>query len=188
METSVQSPLKLSVVIPTFNERDNVANVVRGVDAVLKDFAWEIIFVDDNSPDGTAEAVRDLARTDRRVRLISRHNRRGLSSAVVEGALAAAADVVAVMDGDLQHDEAILPALFRKVAGGEAEIASASRFLQEDGASGLSSAGRLKISNTGIRLANTSFGLDLTDPLTGFFVFRRDLLVRALPQLSELRI
>lgn len=177
--------MQISVVVPTYNERNNIAILLKRVSEVLDEMNWEIIFVDDASPDGTADVVRALARQDRRVRLISRHNRRGLSSAVVEGTLAASADIVAVMDGDLQHDESVLPQMYRTVASGKAEIASASRFLQEDGAAGLSSATRLKMSNGGIKLANAAFGLDLTDPLTGFFVIRRDVLIRALPDLSE---
>jgi dolichol-phosphate mannosyltransferase len=177
--------IQLSIVVPTFNESANVEPLLRSLEAALAGIAWELIVVDDASPDGTADAVRRLARRDRRVRLIARHNRRGLASAVVEGALAAASDVVAVMDGDLQHDEAVLPALYRTVASGRAEIASASRFLAEDGAAGLASARRLQISNTGIRLANAAFGLEMSDPLTGFFVMRRDVLLRALPHLSE---
>ncbi|MEM1317830.1 MAG: glycosyltransferase, partial [Pseudomonadota bacterium] len=147
---------------------------------------WEIIFVDDASPDGTADVVRSLARDDKRVRLISRHNRRGLASAVVEGALAASAEIVAVMDGDLQHDESVLPGMYQIVADGEADVVSASRFLTEDGADGLSSQTRVAISNNGIRLSNAVFKLDMTDPLTGFFVVRRDVVRRALPDLSEL--
>lgn len=177
--------MQISVVVPTYNERNNIAILLKRVSEVLDEMNWEIIFVDDASPDGTADVVRALARQDRRVRLISRHNRRGLSSAVVEGTLAASADIVAVMDGDLQHDEGVLPQMYHTVVSGKAEIASASRFLQEDGAAGLSSATRLKMSNGGIKLANAAFGLDLTDPLTGFFVIRRDVLIRALPDLSE---
>ncbi len=183
--TVVPLGIELSIIVPTFNESANVGRLLESIDAVLAGIRWELIFVDDASPDGTGEAVRALARLDPRVRLILRHNRRGLSSAVVEGALAAAGEVVAVMDGDLQHDEAVLPRMYEAVASGRAEIASASRFLQEDGAAGLSSTTRLQLSNTGIRLANAAFGLDLSDPLTGFFVIRREVLLRALPNLSE---
>lgn len=174
----------LTVVVPVFNESGNIRALHEKLDSVLGAIPWEVIFVDDASPDGTGNVVRSLARHDRRVRLIKRHDRRGLSSAVVEGALAASADIVAVMDGDLQHDESLLPRLYEEIASGRADIASASRFLQEDGAEGLSSARRLKISNTGIRLANRAFGLDLTDPLTGFFAVRRETVMEALPHLS----
>ncbi len=184
--TDQEDDIKLSVVVPTFNESANVPEMVRRLGETLTDISWEVIFVDDASPDGTADVVRSIAREDRRVRLISRHNRRGLASAVVEGALAASAEIVAVMDGDLQHDESVLPDMYRKVAREEAEIVSASRFLREDGADGLSSDTRVAISNTGIRLSNAMFKLDMTDPLTGFFVVRRNVVRRALPDLSEL--
>jgi len=177
---------QLTVVIPTFNERENIREIVLRLDRSLPDIAWEAIFVDDCSKDGTSDVVRDIAATDSRVRLVLRHNRRGLSSAVVEGALAASADIVAVMDGDLQHDEKVLPQLYAAVARGEADIALASRFLTPGGADGLSSETRHKISNTGIRLANSLFGLSLTDPLTGFFAIRRDVVLDALPELSEI--
>ncbi len=178
--------LELSVVIPTFNERENVGAIVESLERVLGTDGWEVVFVDDASPDGTADAVRRLARQDRRVRLISRHNRRGLASAVVEGALAASGEIIAVMDGDLQHDESVLPELYRRVAEGEADIASASRFLEDHAREGLSSDQRLQMSNTGIAMANRFFGLELTDPLTGFFVVRRDRLEAAVPHLSGL--
>jgi dolichol-phosphate mannosyltransferase len=177
---------ELSVVVPTFNERANIAAMVASLDCVLQDISWEVIFVDDASPDRTADAVRALARTDRRVRLISRHNRRGLASAVVEGGLAASGDVIAVMDGDLQHDEAVLPELYRRIAAGEADIASASRFIENHAREGLGTDERLRISNTGISLANKFFGLELTDPLTGFFALKREKLEQAVPRLSGL--
>ena len=177
---------ELTVVVPTFNESKNVGEMVRRLDSTLSGLVWEIIFVDDASPDGTADVVRSLARNDKRVRLISRHNRRGLASAVVEGTLAASADIVAVMDGDLQHDESVLPGMYRMVADNEADIVSASRFLTQDGADGLSSQTRVAISNNGIRLSNAVFNLNMTDPLTGFFVVRRDIVRCALPDLSEL--
>lgn len=176
----------LSVVIPTYNERDNVHEIVHRLDKVLQDRDWEVIFVDDNSADGTAEIVRELSRRDRRVRLISRHNRRGLSSAVVEGALAASSDIIAVMDGDLQHDETVLPRMLETITSGEADLVSASRFLAEDGAAGLSSESRVKISNTGNSLSNLLFRLNMSDPLTGFFMMRRAVVVNALPELSEI--
>jgi dolichol-phosphate mannosyltransferase len=176
----------LTVVIPTFNERGNVAELVARLDRTLNHLRWEVIFVDDCSTDGTAELVREMAVRDPRIRLILRHNRRGLSSAVVEGALAASANIIAVMDGDLQHDEAVLPQLYAAVERGDGDIVIASRFLTQDGADGLASETRQRVSSTGIRLANGLFGLSLTDPLTGFFVVRRDVVIKALPELSEI--
>jgi dolichol-phosphate mannosyltransferase len=103
-ETSVQAP-ELSVIVPTFNERDNVAEVVQRLEASLSGNAWEVIFVDDDSPDGTAARAREIARTNPSVRCLQRIGRRGLSSACVEGMLASSAPYLAVMDADCQHDE-----------------------------------------------------------------------------------
>lgn len=178
--------LNLSIVVPTFNESGSIREIVSRLDRSLQDIAWEVIFVDDCSKDGTADVIREIASSDSRVRLILRHNRRGLSSAVVEGALAATADIVAVMDGDLQHDEGVLPQLYAAIAEGKADIASASRFLTADGADGLSSRTRHQISSTGVKLANRLFGLKLTDPLTGFFAIRRQTVLDALPEMSEI--
>ena len=100
---------QLSVVVPTFNERDNVTVLYRRLEATLKDIPWEVVFVDDNSPDGTWEVVRGLARQDSRVRCIRRIGRRGLSGACIEGILASSAPYAAVIDADLQHDETQLP-------------------------------------------------------------------------------
>src|SRR5215470_11415590 len=92
--------VELSVIVPTFNERDNVLEVVRRLEACLEGFAWEVIFVDDDSVDGTAARVREAAQQNRRVRCVHRIGRRGLSSACVEGMLASSAPYLAVMDGD----------------------------------------------------------------------------------------
>src|SRR5215467_4885607 len=100
---------ELSVVVPTFKERGNVAELVRRLDASLGGIAWEAIFVDDNSPDGTAAAVKEIANHDLRVRCLRRVGRRGLAGACIEGMLSSSAPVVAVMDADLQHDERVLP-------------------------------------------------------------------------------
>src|SRR5437868_9705123 len=103
----VPSP-ELCIVVPTFNERDNIEPLVDGIATALAGIHWELIFVDDNSPDDTAKQVRLLGQVDRRVRCIERVGRRGLSSADIEGMLATSAPYVGVMDGDLQHDEGVL--------------------------------------------------------------------------------
>ncbi len=188
---SYESPAKtllisVSIIVPTLDEKENIEALVAGVDKVLTEPDWELIIVDDDSSDGTADFVRHLSRSDRRLRLISRHNRRGLSTAVVEGVLAASGEIVVVMDGDLQHDEALLPLLIETIRAGDADIASASRFLVPEGISGLSSSNRLSMSRNGTGMANRCFRLNLTDPLTGFFAIRRDIFVAAIPYLSEL--
>jgi dolichol-phosphate mannosyltransferase len=110
---------ELSVIVPTFNERDNVREVVSRLDRSLQGNAWEVIFVDDDSPDGTAECVREIAQRDPRVRCIQRIGRRGLSSACVEGMLASSSPYLAVLDGDCQHDEALLPCMLELLKEGE---------------------------------------------------------------------
>jgi len=106
-------PAELTIVVPTFNERDNVPLLVGRLVSVLEGIAWEAVFVDDDSPDGTADTVRALARRHANVRCIQRLGRRGLASACVEGILSSAAPHVAVMAGDLPHDERLLPRMLQ---------------------------------------------------------------------------
>ncbi len=164
----------LSVVIPCYNERLNVPRMVAALDAALPGISWEVIFVDDDSPDGTADAARALAKQDPRVRCIRRIRRRGLSSAVIEGALASSAIYVAVIDGDLQHDETKLPQMIAALEAG-AELAVGSRHIEGGDAAGLSSPARQKLSAAGIRLAQALTQAKLNDPMSGFFVIRQAL-------------
>ncbi|MDD2794241.1 glycosyltransferase family 2 protein [Acidocella sp.] len=164
----------LTVVVPCYNERANVAPMVAALDAALVGLAWEVVFVDDDSPDGTAAAAREIARHDPRVRCIRRIGRRGLSSAVIEGALSSSADYIAVIDGDLQHDETRLPLMLQAVANG-ADMAVGSRHVEGGDSSGLSSPLRVKLSETGIRIAQMVTKTSITDPMSGFFLLRRDL-------------
>ena len=124
---------ELSVVAPTFNERANVERLVGKLEAALAGVAWEVIFVDDDSPDGTAALVKELAARDDRVRCIRRVGRRGLAGAVVEGALASAAPFVAVIDADMQHDETLLPRMLAVLRGGETDLVVGSRYLEAAG-------------------------------------------------------
>src|SRR6266567_7605176 len=100
---------QLTVVVPTRNEHDNIRPVYHALCRTLQGIDWEVIFVDDDSHDGTPEAICQLASYDRRARCIQRICRRGLASACVEGILASSAPYIAVMDADLQHDEQLLP-------------------------------------------------------------------------------
>ncbi len=163
--------VELSVIVPTFNEAQNVAALVARLDAALHAVAWEVIFVDDDSPDGTAALVRDLARADPRVRCLQRVGRRGLSSACIEGMFASAAPVLAVMDGDLQHDEAILPAMLGAVRAG-AGVAVGSRYVP-GGGTGNWDARRLNVSRLATRLGRWATGVELADPMSGYFMLAR---------------
>jgi len=165
----------LSVIIPCFNERPNVAPMIDKLDAALAGIAWEVIYVDDNSPDGTAEEVRRIAQYDSRVRCIRRIGRRGLASAVIEGALSSSAAYVAVIDGDLQHDETRLPVMLAALQAGGYDLAVASRHVEGGDNAGLSSRWRHRLSDGGIWLAQAFLPVRLTDPMSGFFMLPRPL-------------
>ena len=175
--------LQLSVVVPTFNERDNVVALVRKLEAALQGIAWEVIFVDDNSPDGTSQVVRELARQDNRVRCIRRIGRRGLSGACIEGILASSAPYAAVMDADLQHDETQLPRMLALLQGGEAELVVGSRYI-EGGSAASFDRQRAGASAFATEIAKRVLGVRIADPMSGFFMIRRDRFEALAPQLS----
>lgn len=174
---------ELSVVIPTFNERDNVAELVKRLDDCLAGIRWEAIFVDDHSPDGTAALVREIGQRDARVRGIERIGRRGLSTACVEGMLASSAPFLAVMDADLQHDEGILPDLLRAVRDQGFEIAVGSRYA-EGGGLGDWGEGRQRVSTLAAWLSRLVLKAGVTDPMSGFFLIRREVLDQTRDRLS----
>ena len=173
----------LSVVIPTFNERGNVAELIRRLDLTLAGIGWEAIFVDDNSPDGTADAVKAIGRSDARVRCLRRVGRRGLAGACIEGILSSNAPYVAVMDADLQHDERVLPAMLAKLQTGEVDLVAATRYV-EGGSAESFSQGRGKISRLATRITQRLLGTSLSDPMSGFFMMRRDTFDEMAPRLS----
>src|SRR5947199_3016171 len=154
---------ELTVVIPTLNERDNVPIAVQRLNRVLAGIAWEAIFVDDDSPDGTADVVRALARSQPNIRCLQRLGRRGLSSACIEGILASAAPYAAVMDGDLQHDENLLPAMFAKIKEERLDIVIASRHIGQ-GSLGELERSRVMISDVATRLSHLVVRARLSDP------------------------
>jgi len=174
----------LTVVVPCYNERPNVAPLVAALDAALTGIAWEVVCVDDDSPDGTAAEARRLGRLDQRVRCIRRIGRRGLSSAVVEGALASSALFVAVMDGDLQHDEMRLPVMLEALRGGQYDLAVASRHVAGGDAAGLASRWRHMLSDAGATLAQRFLPVKLSDPMSGFFMLPRALFEQLAPALT----
>jgi dolichol-phosphate mannosyltransferase len=165
----------LSVIVPSFNERPNVAPMIAKLDQALTGIAWEVIYVDDNSPDGTAQEVRRVAQHDPRVRCIRRIGRRGLASAVIEGALSSSADYVAVIDGDLQHDETRLAVMFRALQDGGYDLAVGSRRVEGGDSAGLPGRFRHVLSDAGIWLAQVFLPVRLTDPMSGFFMLPRPL-------------
>jgi dolichol-phosphate mannosyltransferase len=181
---TVAALAELTVVIPCYNERRNVAPMVARLAAALAGIAWEALFVDDDSPDGTAEAVREIARHDPRVRCIRRVGRRGLASAVIEGALASSARFVAVIDGDLQHDETRLPIMLAALRAGEADAIVASRFATGGDAAGLAAPWRHRLSAVAIRVAGVMLRAKLSDPMSGFFMLPQPLFEQLAPRLT----
>ena len=129
---------ELTVVVPTFNERTNIPILVERLGRALAECDWEVVFVDDNSPDGTAALVRAIGEKDCRVRCIRRIGRRGLAGACLEGILASQARYVAVMDADLQHDEELLAKMLDCLRAERADVVAASRYLDGGAVTGLS--------------------------------------------------
>jgi dolichol-phosphate mannosyltransferase len=174
---------KAAVIVPTLNERDNIAPLLAGIDAALNGRDYEVIFVDDWSSDGTPDTIQSIARNRPDVRLLRRFGRKGLSSAVIEGMMATSADIVAVIDADRQHDESLLPHLIDLVASDSADVAVGSRYI-DDGSTGDWAAGRVKISQFATSLAKKFLPADVSDPMSGFFAVRRSAVDAALPNLS----
>ena len=180
---AVQPAPELTIVVPTFNEKANIPLLVDRLAQLLTSCDWEVIFVDDNSPDGTAAAARAIGASDSRVRCIRRIGRRGLAGACLEGMLASQARYVAVMDADLQHDEGLLVPMLEALRAGRADVAVASRYLYGGSAAGLSKQ-RSRVSRGSNTLVRLLLGIDLTDPMSGHFMIRRDALEAIAPSLS----
>lgn len=174
---------ELTIVAPTFNERENVPLLVERIAAALPEIAWEVIFVDDDSPDGTALVARDIGRFDARVRCIRRVGRRGLSGACVEGVLASQARFVAVIDADLQHDERVLRDMLGLLRRGACDVVIGSRYIETGSAVGLSRS-RHATSQLGGALARLLLGIEVSDAMSGFFMLRRETVEEAAPELA----
>ena len=174
---------ELAVVIPVLNEADNVAPLVERLTRALAGIRWEAIFVDDDSPDGTADVVRALARLQGNLRCVQRLGRRGLSSACIEGILSSAAPYIAVMDGDLQHDEMLLPQMLAKIRAERLDVIVASRYT-DAGSVGDWQRSRVVISDVAGRLSRLVVKADLTDPMSGFFMVERNAFAAAMRSLT----
>ncbi len=175
---------EICIVVPVLNERDNIAPLVEAVRGTMGDIAWEIMFVDDNSRDGTREAIRAVAAIEPRVRMLHRVGRRGLASAFIEGAEATFALNIAAMDGDMQHDETRLPLMLQALRDG-AEIVIGSRYVPGGGI-GDWDAKRAGMSNLATRLGQMVLKTAVADPMSGFFMLKREVFDRALPNLSAI--
>ncbi len=177
------APLALAVIIPTFNEAANVEPLLHRLSLTLAGIRWEAIFVDDNSPDGTSETVRQIALNNPHVRIVQRIGRRGLTSAVIEGMLASAAPVLAVIDGDMQHDETILPRMHAAIASGEADIAIGTRYANGGGV-GEWDKNRALASRIATKISHLAIKAPLSDPMSGLMAISRPILMAAIPRMS----
>lgn len=180
-----QEGFELSIVIPTFNERENIVPLIERLRAALVGIAWEVIFVDDDSSDKTVDVVRSLSLTDRRIRGIRRIHRRGLAGACLEGILSTSAPIVAVMDADLQHDETRLVAMLAMMRSNRTDLVVATRY----GGEGSSSEGFTGVRQVGsqmaIRIARRLLRIETSDPMSGFFMVKRALIDELAPKLSQ---
>jgi dolichol-phosphate mannosyltransferase len=182
---AVRSGPELSIIVPTFNERENIAELIARLAVCLADRSWEVVFVDDDSPDGTADLVREYAAADSRVRCLQRIGRRGLSSACIEGMLATTARYLAVIDADLQHDERLLPQMLDTLKQGDTDIVVGSRYAPGGDISDWD-ARRARMSRLAVRLSRVLVPSELTDPMSGFFMMRRSVLDGSAHQLSAI--
>ncbi len=168
--------VQLAIVLPTYNERTNIATMVDRLDAALTGIAWEAIIVDDNSPDGTSDEARAISQRDPRVRVIQRIGRRGLASAAIEGMMSTAAPVVAVMDADHQHDPKLLPEMLAAVESGEYDVSVASRFAEGASTEAWGRPDRVKASGIANTIARKLTGVELSDPMSGYFMLKAEVL------------
>ena len=180
---SAAVPLQLSVIVPTFNEHGNVTTLLQRLETALAGVAWEVIFVDDNSPDGTWDMVRGLARQNSRVRCLRRIGRRGLSGACIEGILGSSAPYAAVIDADLQHDESQLPVMLTLLQAGDMDLVIGSRYI-EGGSADSFNKQRAGASALATEVARRVLRVKIADPMSGFFMMRRDRFEQLAPQLS----
>ena len=174
-----RKPLELAVIVPTFNERENVTPLLERLAAVLPGISYEVVFVDDDSPDGTADTVREIGKDTCSVRVLQRVGRRGLASACLEGMLSTSAPYLAVIDADLQHDESILPCMLAKIRTGQYDLVVGSRNIGS-GSMGEFARERVALSNLGLAISKLICKHDLSDPMSGYFVLTREFLTEVM--------
>ena len=176
---------ELSIVVPTYNERENVLGMVKALSNCLDGLAWEVIFVDDDSPDSTSDLVRELSQQNHRLRCIQRIGRRGLSSACIEGMLASSSPYLAVIDGDLQHDESLIPQMLSILKTDQVDIVIGTRYADGGGVNDWKRS-REAISRFSNTISRIVIKGDLSDPMSGFFMLRRETLENCVHSLSGL--
>ena len=176
---------EFSILIPTYNEKDNILDLIQEIHETLISYEYEIIIIDDNSPDKTAEIVKAYAANKtERVICIERTWQKGLSSGIIEGMAVANAPLVVVMDGDGQHDPKNIIKLLEAQKNASLDLVIGSRFLTKEYATGLSN-NRSILSKIGIALTKPFISKIITDPLTGFFLIKRQILQKLQKQIYK---
>lgn len=183
-DTHLTNGTTVSIIVPCYNEVDNINPFITAIKNCDLPYNWEIIFVDDNSPDGTTEVVRHCAALDPRIRGIRRLHRKGLASAVIEGVLSSSASLTVVMDGDLQHDEACIKPMLHEICENGYDLAVASRMVAGGTNDGLKNNWRRALSLVGCFVTKLLLPVPLKDPMSGFFAFKRDLFEEAAPRMT----
>jgi len=173
----------LTVVIPTFNEKDNIQPLIGRLDQALAGILWEAIFVDDDSPDGTADFIKDIGLQDDRIICLHRKGKKGLSSACIEGVKQGRTPYVAIMDADMQHDEKILPQMLNCLKDEPLDIVVGSRYVEGGGLSAVSGL-RSLVSRAATKVGQIVTGIPLKDPLSGYFIFRREFFDKRMQRLE----
>ncbi|MBP9854310.1 MAG: glycosyltransferase family 2 protein [Candidatus Omnitrophica bacterium] len=174
---------ELAIIIPTFNEKNNIQPLLEKLNSALYGINWEVIYVDDDSKDGTADTVREISKKDSRVKCIQRIGRRGLASACIEGMLVTAAPYLAVMDADLQHDETKLIQMLDILKKEELDVVVGSRYVK-DGETGDFSKERLVMSRFATSIGHLVTHAELKDPMSGFFMITRNFFNKTVRRLT----
>lgn len=175
--------MDISIIIPTFNEAENIPILINRLQEVLLRMDYEVIVVDDNSPDGTAAVVKDLAKGAKNISCIERVGRKGLSSAVIEGIRSSKGEFLVIMDADLQHDERIIPEMFNVCSRDTLDLVVGSRYAA-GGDVGQFGKFRSRISSMATALSSKVIGVKIKDPLSGFFIVRKSFVLPLLEKLS----
>ena len=181
MNGAKQSKAQVSIIIPTYNESENIIQVLKSIGEHLpEDIATEALVVDDNSPDGTGKIVEDYI-TDAHneigytIEVIHRKTKSGLSSAILDGIQHSTGETVVIMDSDFSHPPKIIPQLVEEIKTSKCDIVIASRFVPGGAIDGWSTKRKL-ISKTAKEIAKAGLGVNESDPMSGFFAFRRKIL------------
>jgi dolichol-phosphate mannosyltransferase len=168
-------PPEISIVVPTYNESENIGNLLQAVSKILESYDYEIIIVDDNSPDGTAAIVRKIISGDNRIRLVVRSGKLGLGSAILEGFSMAGGNYLLMIDADLSHRPEDIKRLIDRRK--EADIIIGSRYIK-GGRTICWPMKRKLISSVAIVLVKLFFNLSVKDPVSGFALYKKETIER----------